>query len=277
MSFSASSSASARPTASAGPRQRQRDGAKHLEAPGAERARDLDHRCALGREHRPRRRIDVRVEHDRHDEDAAGERADLRKPVLGPRAPPHRLPQRRLHRTGGVEHFDVDVGGDVGRHRERQRQEPGEPVASREAVHRDEPGGADAEGSGQERDAGEEQGGLEERCREHVAASPSDSAGSPRNAMMASEASGASDEPGGGEEHDDRPPRRAAEGSPRRHVARAGEGGRRPHGLRRPPPARLTCRNRPCRRARSPSPAPWRPRRAASGRASARRTSARGR
>ena len=85
MSLSASSSASARPAAIAG----RASGSVMSRASGqrlrAERARHLDQRRALGLEHRAGGEIDVRVEHEAHDQDRAAERADVRKPVVGGR------------------------------------------------------------------------------------------------------------------------------------------------------------------------------------------------
>ena len=71
MSFSASISARLTPTAIAGPRQRQRHAEEDAERFGAERARHFERRRRLHQEERADRQIDVRVEHDAEQEDAA--------------------------------------------------------------------------------------------------------------------------------------------------------------------------------------------------------------
>ena len=138
-------------------RQRQRDVAGQRPATRAERARHLDQRRALGLEHRAGGEIDVRVEHEAHDQDRAAERADVRKPVVGGRLEAEQRAQRRLHRSEAVEHVDIDVGDDVGRERERQRQQPDEHAAAGKFVGRDDPGGADAGDGGDQRDSAEQQ------------------------------------------------------------------------------------------------------------------------
>ena len=79
-----------------GARERQRDVTRQHQPRGAERARDLEQRGALRLEHRARHEEDVRVEHDRKDEDRARQRAHVRIPAE--RCPP--LAQRTMPCTG---------------------------------------------------------------------------------------------------------------------------------------------------------------------------------
>ena len=131
-----------------GPRQRQRHMARQHEARRAERARDLEQARALRLEHRARREEDVRIEHKRKDEDraaAANGCSDTRSAAVG--FQPVSAVSSALHRPERVEQVDIDVGDDIGREGERQRQRPGERVAAGEAIGGDEPRGADADES----------------------------------------------------------------------------------------------------------------------------------
>ena len=51
----------------------------------------------------------------------------------------------RLHRADRMQHVEIGVGDDVGRHRERQEQRPFEDASAGKAEHGDEPGRADAD------------------------------------------------------------------------------------------------------------------------------------
>ena len=77
MSLSASSSASERPTASAGRASGSATMRNSMMRLRAERARHLDHARALRQEHRARGDVDIGIEHERHHEDRAGQRADF--------------------------------------------------------------------------------------------------------------------------------------------------------------------------------------------------------
>ena len=136
------------------PRQRQRDVARQHETRRAERARDLEQARALRLEHRARGEEHIRVEHEREDEDRAGQRADVRIPGGRARPPAGEREQQVLHRAERIEDVDIDIGDDIGREGERQRERPGEHVAAGKPIGGDEPGGADADQRGQRRDAG---------------------------------------------------------------------------------------------------------------------------
>src|SRR4051812_2290791 len=149
-------------------RQRYSNGAEQLHPPGAEGARHFQHAGALREEHRPGGDVDVRVEHDRHDEDAAGQRAHLRKPIVRARSPAHEAAQGALKWPGCIEDFNVDVGRDVGRNRKRERQQPRERRMSRKPVRRYEPCRADPDRTGKDSHAPEQQARFDERRREDV-------------------------------------------------------------------------------------------------------------
>ncbi len=115
-----------------GPRQRQvmRRASRHGRAPSMRAG--FGKQRTLRLEHRARGEIDVRIEHETENEDRAGKRADVREPVVGRRAPAEHCAQRRLQRAERVENIDVDVGHDIGRDRERQRQQPRRACCGRE-------------------------------------------------------------------------------------------------------------------------------------------------
>ena len=145
----------------------------------------------LGLEHHARGEIDIRMSRMPMT-GRAGKRAHAREPVVGRRPQAKHRAQRRLHRTEGVEQIDVDIGHDVGRYGERQRQHPGQRVASGKLERGHRPSRADAD---DDRDRGDPR-----RAAARSAAAPperrsgSDEARARRScptAMTASDASGA--------------------------------------------------------------------------------------
>ncbi len=76
--------------------------------------------------------------------------------------------QCRRHRTRVVERRDRDEGEDVGRHRHRQQQRPGEEAAPGEVAGRGQPGERGAERHGDRDHADDQHSGVRRHAREHV-------------------------------------------------------------------------------------------------------------
>ena len=94
----------------------------------------------------PRERVDVGVKHQGHHGDGAGQGSNFGEPIiLGPR-PAEKRAQRALNGTRVFQHVRIDVGDDIGGHRERQQERPGEDRAAGKPAHGDEPRGAGADG-----------------------------------------------------------------------------------------------------------------------------------
>ena len=105
------------------PCQRQRHRPEGPRGGPPQRARHLQHADRLLHEARPRREIDIRIEHGRQHEDGARQRAHLGEPVILDRVPAEQGPQSALHGAGEVEQLHIRVGDDVGRHGQRQHQQ----------------------------------------------------------------------------------------------------------------------------------------------------------
>ena len=149
------------------PRHRQRDAPEGGPAAGAKRLRCLSELRALELEHRARRQIDVRIEHQRDHDDRAGQRAQAGKHA-------HRVLQRKPDRERAMdqaqrlEQVDIDIGGQIGRDRERQRHQPQQYRPAAKFMQRDRPRGAGADRERQGADAEEQERGIEKRQRQHV-------------------------------------------------------------------------------------------------------------
>jgi hypothetical protein len=150
------------------PRQWQRDVAHQAPRRCAGGACRVDEDGALRLEHRAGRQIHIGIEHEAYDQHGAAERTDRRKPVFIGGAPAEQAAQRRLHGAGGVQDVHVDVSGDVGRDRERQRQQPQQRVAAGKAERGHQPGAAGAGDCRHGGDAGEQQRGLHRRRRQDI-------------------------------------------------------------------------------------------------------------
>jgi hypothetical protein len=105
------------------PRHGQADAQARSPGAGAERAGGLQHAGRLVEEGCAGEEIDVRVEHQRQHQADPGEVVDLRKPVVAAR-PAEQRPHAALHRAGEGHGVRVGIADDVGRHGERQQQEP---------------------------------------------------------------------------------------------------------------------------------------------------------
>ena len=114
-------------------RERHRDAEEDAEPVRAERARHFQRRRRLHQEERADRQIDVGVEHDAEQKDAAVQRADLREPEIARARDAEELAERRLHRPERMQHVEIGVGDDVGRDGERQEQRPFEHALARKA------------------------------------------------------------------------------------------------------------------------------------------------
>ncbi len=146
---------------------RQRDAPEDGPASGAERLRGLGELRALELEHRARRKIDVRIEHQRDHDDGAGQRAQIGKHA-------HRVLQRQPDRKRPVdqaerlEQIDIDVSREIGRDRERQRHQPEQHLPAAEFMQRDRPRRAGADRERQGADAAEQERGVEKTPRQHI-------------------------------------------------------------------------------------------------------------
>ena len=116
-----------------------------VRAVATERAGGLEHRGRLLEEGGAGEEVDVGVEHQHQHQDRARHRADGGKAVVARELPAEERAQRRLHRSRELEQIGVDVGDDVGRHRERQQERPVEDAPAGEVVVSDVPGRADAD------------------------------------------------------------------------------------------------------------------------------------
>ena len=151
------------------PRQWQRNLPGEAERPRAEHTRGLDVLRGLRLEHGARGQIDIRIEHEAHEQDRAGERAHIGKPVVGGGPKSECSTQPRLYWASRIENVDIDIGDDVGRDREWQHQQPGQHIASGKLKRGHRPGGAGAEHDGDDGDARQQQHRLQRRDRNHIA------------------------------------------------------------------------------------------------------------
>lgn len=67
-----------------------------------------------------------------------------------------------------LEQIGVDVSGEIGRDRQRQRHQPQQRAAAAEIIARDQPRGAGTEQKRQRTDTGEQERGVEQRRRQHI-------------------------------------------------------------------------------------------------------------
>ena len=155
ISFSVSSDTSADADRERRPRHRQRDPPEGGPAAGAKRLRCLSELRALELEHRARRKIDVRIQHQRDHDDRAGQRAQTGKHA-------HRVLQRKPDRERAMdqaqrlEQIDIDISREIGRDRERQRHQPQQHRPAAKFMQRDRPRGAGADRERQGADAEEQ-------------------------------------------------------------------------------------------------------------------------
>ena len=122
------------------PGERQHHASQGLPARGSQGAGGVVRPRGLLDQRGARHQVDVRVQGERHHEDRSGQRADLGYPHVRPEDGP----QERLHGAGDVEHGEEDEPEDVGRHGQRQDEQPHQQVAQREPVGGHEPRQASA-------------------------------------------------------------------------------------------------------------------------------------
>ncbi len=140
--------------------ERQGDPQEHGGRPGPEAAPGLDQRRRLHQEQRPGRQVDVGIEHEAEEQDAAGQGAQVRQDQVARAGIAEERPDRALHRTDRVQEVEIGIGRDVGGHGQRQQQRPVEQAPPRELVGRDEPGRPGADHHDDDPDPGEQQGGV---------------------------------------------------------------------------------------------------------------------
>ena len=76
--------------------------------------------------------------------------------------------ERLMDQAERLEQIDIDVSGEVGRDRQRQRHQPQQHRPAAEFMQRDQPRGAGADRKRQRGDADEQQRGVEKAPRQHV-------------------------------------------------------------------------------------------------------------
>ncbi len=148
--------------------ERQRHAQEGRKAPGAERARDLERRRRLHEESRARGQIDIRIEHEAQEQDAAGQRAHIGQPKPARIVDAEQRPERGLDRAERMQKVEIGEGDDIGGDRERQQQRPVEEPAAGKAAGGDEPSGADADHDGDDTDAEQQQRGVVDRLRQYI-------------------------------------------------------------------------------------------------------------
>ena len=146
---------------------RQRDAPEDGQRPRAQSLRRFDGVGALGLEHRSRRKIDVRVEHEADDQDGAGQRAHARQPRGRGRWHQHRA-EGLMGEAERLEQIDIDIGADIGRDRQRHRHQPDEKAAARKIVRRHQPCRAGANHERNHADAGQQQRGVADGARQYI-------------------------------------------------------------------------------------------------------------
>lgn len=148
-------------------RHRQRNMPEGTPAFGAEGACGLEDVDTLHLQHRPRREIDIRIQHAAEHEDGARRRTHVRQQAqrVTRRHPCGKQP---VHEAERLEDVGIDIGVDIGGDRQRQRQQPDQMAASGEVMGRHQPGGAGAGGERDHPDTGQQQGRVPQRLRQHV-------------------------------------------------------------------------------------------------------------
>ncbi len=149
-------------------RKRERHAPEQGATAHAERARHVHQVRRLHQEHRARRQVDIRVEHEAEQDDAARHRADVGQPELTRAVVAEQRAQRRLERPDWMQDVEIRVGDDVGGNGEGQEERPVEHPAAGEVVRGDEPGRRGAERDGEHADAGEQHHRRADGVRQHV-------------------------------------------------------------------------------------------------------------
>ena len=148
--------------------QRQRHPPQQRATRHPERTRRIQQTAGLGQEHRARGQVDIRIQHHAQQQDAAGQRADVRQAEITRAVDAQQRTDQRLHRTKRVQQIQIGVGDDVGRHRQRQQQRPGQHAAATEIVGRHQPGAAGAQRRHQHADTEQQHHGIQTGARQYV-------------------------------------------------------------------------------------------------------------
>ena len=140
--------------------QRQGNPEKHRHRAGAQAAPGFKQAGGLGHEQGAGGQVDIRIQHQRQQHDAAGQMADVRQTEITRTFVPQQPAQRALHRAQRVQQIQIGVGNDIGRHRQWQQQGPAQDTAPGKRIGGDQPGAAGTGHRHQHADAEQDNHGI---------------------------------------------------------------------------------------------------------------------
>jgi|GEM_PF-5525525 len=135
------------------PSQGQGDGEEPSPRAFTQCAADLQHADRLLQERGSAQKIDVWVQHQRHDRDRAAEGPDFGKPIVLAVLPAEDLAQPNLEGACVLQLVGDDERQYISRHRQWQQESPVEEPTPRKAAHGHQPRGAGADHEGADADA----------------------------------------------------------------------------------------------------------------------------